>query len=93
MRMHPPVLLIPEAFSQEDCAKLIEIFHTRGQNFVNPNQPALDYFGADYKMRIPEQMREDRIDHFFHDKATVAFLVNWLTAADPEIAKGLPLSH
>ena len=42
MHMHPPVLLIPEALSRDDCAKLIDIFHTRGQTFLHPNQPAMD---------------------------------------------------
>ena len=87
MHMHPPVLLIPEALSRDDCAKLIDIFHTRGQTFLHPNQPAMDYIGTDYKMRIPEHMREDRIDHFFFDKSTVALLANRLNRIIPEIAK------
>jgi peroxiredoxin len=88
MNMHPPVLLVPGAFSRDDCAKLIDIFNTRGQTFFHPNKPALDYFnGADYKMRIPEHMREDRIDHFFFEKDTVAFLVNRLNRVLPEIFK------
>jgi peroxiredoxin len=87
MRMHPPVLLIPEVLSREDCVELIDIFHTRGQTFLHPNQPALDHLGTDYKMRIPEQMREDRVDHFFFDKSTVGFLVNRLNRILPEISK------
>ena len=38
-------------------------------------------------MRIPEHMREDRIDHFFFDKSTVALLANRLNRIIPEIAK------
>jgi hypothetical protein len=49
MQTHPPVLL--------DCARLINIFETRGQVFVEP-QATMDIVkGADYKMRIPEHMR------------------------------------
>jgi peroxiredoxin len=83
---HPPVLLVPEVFSRDDCQRLIEIFHTKGQRFLDP-QPAMDYLGTDYKMRIPEHMREDRIDHFFFDKDTVAFLNNRLNRVLPEIVK------
>jgi peroxiredoxin len=87
MHIHPPVLLIPEALSREDCASLINIFDTRGQVFVEP-QAAMDLMkGADYKMRIPEHMREDRIDHFFYEKPTVAFLSNRLNRIVPEIFK------
>ena len=64
---HPPVLLVPEVFSPDDCRRLMEIFRTRGQRFLDP-QPAMDYLGTDYKMRIPEHMREDRIDHFFRQR-------------------------
>jgi 2OG-Fe(II) oxygenase superfamily len=79
MQTHPPVLL--------DCARLINIFETRGQVFVEP-QATMDIVkGADYKMRIPEHMREDRIDHFFYEKPTVAFLSNRLNRIAPEIFK------
>lgn len=87
MPVHPPVLLIPEAFSREDCAGLIDIFHKKGQVFFDP-QPAMDLNkGADYKMRIPEHMREDRIDHFFFENSTLEFLRKRLTRITPEIAK------
>jgi hypothetical protein len=83
---HPPVLLIPEVFSRDDCNRLIEIFHARGQTFLDP-QPAMDYIGTDYKMRIPEHMREDRIDHFFFEKETITFLTQRLNRVLPEIQK------
>lgn len=87
MHVHPPVLLIPEVFSREDCARLIDIFETRGNVFIEP-QAAMDFMkGADYKMRIPEHMREDRIDHFFFEKGTLAFLSNRLNRIVPEIHK------
>jgi len=87
MHAHPPVLLIPEAFSRDDCASLIKTYQTTGQAFVEP-QAAMDFFnGADYKMRIPEHMREDRIDHFFFATDTVALLRNRLNRIVPEIFK------
>jgi peroxiredoxin len=87
MHLHPPVLLIPEAFSRDDCTRLISIFESRGQKFMPPGA-AIDHLGgADYKMRIPEHMREDRIDHFFFEKGTVALLTNRLNRIVPEILK------
>jgi peroxiredoxin len=87
MRMHPPVLLIPDVLSQQDCARLIDVFETRGQRFVDP-QPIDDFMkGADFKMRIPENGREDRIDHFFFEPETLAFLHNRLNRVWPEIFK------
>jgi peroxiredoxin len=87
MEAHPPVLLIPDAFSRDDCAKLIKTFETTGQTFVEP-QAAMDFLnGTDYKMRIPGHMREDRIDHFFFEKHVVAFLRNRLNRVVPEIFK------
>lgn len=83
---HPPVLLIPEVFSAQDCRDLIRIYETRGQVFMQGKQ-ALDFIGADYKMRIPEHMREDRIDHFFFDKDTVGFLMNRMNRVLPEILR------
>jgi peroxiredoxin len=94
MPMHPPVLLVPEALSHDDCARLINTFDTKGQTFLPPHdadgrlRAAQDYLGGtDYKMRVPEHMREDRIDHFFFEKSTVAFLVNRLNRVLPEIFK------
>jgi peroxiredoxin len=94
IRAHPPVLLIPEALSRDDCATIIDIFNKKGQTFLpswDTNgrlRAATDSLGGtDYKMRIPEHMREDRIDHFFFEKGTVAFLVNRLNRVLPEIFK------
>jgi peroxiredoxin len=87
MQAHPPVLLIPDALSRDDCTRLIEKFETTGHVFVEP-QAATDFFkGSDYKMRIPEHMREDRIDHFFFEKDIVALLQNRLGRIAPEIFK------
>ena len=37
MHMHPPVLLIPEALSRDDCAKLIDIFKPAGKPLLTHN--------------------------------------------------------
>jgi len=87
MTHHPPVLLVPDVLSAADCRDLITIFRTRGQTFVPPG-PGIDYIGTDYKMRIPEYGRADRIDHWIVDKSTESLLHNRIEQRLlPEIAK------
>lgn len=38
-------------------------------------------------MRIPEHGREDRVDHFFFEKKTLAFLNNRLNRIVPDVVK------
>ena len=33
---HPPVLLVPNVLNQQDCLHLMNIFETRGSDFVEP---------------------------------------------------------
>jgi peroxiredoxin len=73
MSHHPPILIVPDILSAGDCRDLITIFHTRGQTFIPPG-PGIDYIGTDYKMRIPEYGRADRIDHWIVDASTEALL-------------------
>jgi peroxiredoxin len=88
MPTHPPVLIVPDVLGQEDCRRLITIYDSRG-NVLIPHGPGLDHLaGSDYKMRIPEHSRQDRIDHIIFDKGTSTFLDRRLaTRLFPEIAK------
>jgi hypothetical protein len=87
MAHHPPVLIVPDVLSPQDCRRLIDVFETRGQTFVAPG-PGIDYIGTDYKMRIPEHGRADRIDHWIVDSDTTALLHrNIGQRLLPEIAK------
>jgi peroxiredoxin len=87
MGHHPPVLMVPDVLSPDECGRLIDVFETRGQTFVPPG-PGIDYIGTDYKMRIPEHGRSDRIDHWLVDDDTTAFLHRRLEKRLlPEIAK------
>jgi peroxiredoxin len=70
---HPPVLLIPDVLSLSECRRLIDVYNTRGQVFVKPGV-GYDDMTSDYKMRIPEYDRVDRIDHWLVDKDTCAFV-------------------
>jgi peroxiredoxin len=87
MALHPPVLMVPEVLTQEECRRLIDVYEIRGKTFVRPG-PGIDYIGADYKMRIPEYGRGDRIDHWIVEEDTKAFLRSRLqNRLFPEIAK------
>ena len=84
---HAPVLTVPDVLSAGDCRDLITIFQTRGQTFMPPG-PGIDYIGTDYKMRIPEYGRADRIDHWIVDKDTESLLHRRIAQRLlPEIAK------
>jgi peroxiredoxin len=84
---HPPVLIVPEVLSAEDCRRLIRVYETRGNVFVEPGHGD-DHMASDYKMRIPEYGRGDRIDHWVIDRDTNAFIDGRLQARlFPEIRR------
>ena len=87
MAPHPPVLIVPDVLSPDDCLRLITVYETRGRTFMPPGA-GIDYIGTDYKMRIPEYGRGDRIDHWIVDKDTATFLYQRMELRVlPEIAK------
>jgi hypothetical protein len=71
---HPPVLIVPDVLSGADCRKLINVFAMQGQTFVEPGHGTLPPGTADYKQRIPEYGRKDRIDHWIRQPETNAFI-------------------
>lgn len=86
--IHPPILSVPDVFSPADCAHLMSIFHTRGQDYVEPGHLALGQRTTDCKMRIPDLGRRDRIDHWVVEADTHEFIGERLrTRLFPEIAK------
>lgn len=84
---HPPILVVPDVLSREDCRRLIQIYETRGKTFVEPGHGE-DGMSVDYKMRIPEYGRGDRIDHWIVEKDTMSFIDGRLAGRlFPEIRK------
>jgi peroxiredoxin len=63
MAPHPPVLVVPDVLSRTDCERLINVYKTRGNVFVEARHGD-DNIATDYKTRIPEYGRGDRIDHW-----------------------------
>jgi peroxiredoxin len=84
---HPPILVVPDVLSPEDCRRLIQVYETRGKVFVESGHGD-DKMTTDYKMRIPEYGRGDRIDHWILDKDTMGFIDGRLgSRLFPEIRK------
>ncbi|MEE3007464.1 MAG: 2OG-Fe(II) oxygenase [Pseudomonadota bacterium] len=75
---HPPVLFVPNVLNQQDCRHLINIFETRGRDFVEPGHMQLGDRQTDCKMRIPDQGRQDRVDHWVVETETQNFISNRL---------------
>jgi hypothetical protein len=87
MPQHPPVLLVPDVLSANECRDLVGVYRNRGQTIMPPGL-GIDYIGTDYKMRIPEYGRGDRIDHWIVDQDTTTMLRRRIEQRLlPEIAK------
>lgn len=85
---HPPVLMLPDILSRADCQRLISIFAMQGHTFLEPGHGAPPAGMGDYKMRIPEYGRKDRIDHWIMTPETNAFIDDRLKRRlFPEIRK------
>jgi hypothetical protein len=88
MVTHPPVLITPDVLSRAECQKLINIFAMQGQTFVEPGHGTLPPGNSDYKQKIPEYGRKDRIDHWIRQPETNAFIDDRLNRRlIPEIQK------
>jgi peroxiredoxin len=84
---HPPVLVVPDVLSPKDCEHLITVFTLQGNVWVEPGH-GTQSMTSDYKMRIPDYGRRDRVDHWVINQATTRFIVERLSARlFPEIEK------
>ena len=88
LEMHPPVLLVPDVLSPEDCQKLISIYRFQGNEFVESGHNVVQGRTSDCKMKIDDYGRVDRIDHWVVTSDTNAFIDQRLRARlFPEIKK------
>ena len=69
---HPPVLIVPNVFSKEECASLIDDYEKSGDLHVIPPKSVKDAAGV--KIPVYEYDRQDRVDHILTDPARLAFL-------------------
>jgi hypothetical protein len=71
--IHAPVLVVPGVLSPGECQRLIAVFRLEGNEFLEPGHGEQQR-QVDYKMRIPEYGRGDRIDHWVMNPATNAWI-------------------
>ena len=84
---HPPVLIVPDVLSKADCQRLMTIFAMEGNVWVEPGHGSKG-LREDYKMRVPDYGRQDRVDHWVMNPGTRDFIVSRLGARlFPEIRK------
>ena len=84
---HPPALMVPDVLSRKDCEELIGVFLLQGNVWVEPGHGSRN-MQSDYKMRIPDYGRRDRVDHWVINKSTAQFIYDRLSRrVFPEIEK------
>ncbi len=84
---HAPVLLVPDVLSPQDCQRLMTVFVMQGNEFVEPGDGDKNRT-QDYKMRIPDYGRNDRVDHWVINADTTNSIAQRLSKrVIPEIRK------
>lgn len=68
-----PVLIVPNVLTPADCKRLMTVYNMDGNVFVEPGHGVQNQ-KSDYKMRIPEYGRKDRIDHWVVNQKTQALI-------------------
>ncbi len=87
MAPHPPVLVVPDVLSPADCQRLMTVFAMEGNVWVEPGHGDQG-LGEDYKMRVHDYGRQDRIDHWVMNRETQALLMSRIQSRlFPEIQK------
>lgn len=75
MGMHPPVLILPEVLSRAECRHLIHLYDTENDNWQEPGHGGKNQT-SNYKIKVPEYGRKDRIDHFLAER-TIQELISF----------------
>ena len=92
LAMHPPVLLVPDVLSPEDCRHLIHLYDTENDNWQEPAHGAKKQT-TNYKVRTPDYGRVDRVDHFLAEQGIQEYISYRLqTRLFPEIRRAFQYS-
>lgn len=84
---HAPVLIVPDVLTRGDCEYLMRVFAEQGE-FIAQTQHGAAMPAHDYKVRVPEYGRRDRIDHFIANAETSGLIHSrFRTRLFPEIKK------
>jgi peroxiredoxin len=86
MAPHPPVLIVPDVLSAQECRHLIALWEAEGTPMRTPGDHLQET--GNYKIEINDYGRVDRIDFVVQDKATMALLTQRIgKRVLPEILK------
>lgn len=67
---HAPVLVIPGVLDARECQDLIRLFNASGELVAAKPREG----GADFKLPVYDQDRQDRVDHVIKTEAVLGFL-------------------
>ena len=84
----PPILMVPDVFTHDDCERLIAIYNAPGVPMIKSSELMNLQEGADVKTRVADYDRQDRIDHFIMTDESKRFVSSRLgRRLLPEIKK------
>lgn len=69
---HAPILIVPNVFTTEECARLVEAVETDSPFMVR--QPRPEEVTGNYRIPVYDHFRQDRVDLIVKDPNTLAFL-------------------
>lgn len=72
----PPILMVPDVFTRDECRRLIEIYNTPDVPMVKWSEMDDAVINGDVKTRVADYDREDRIDHFIMADESKSFISN-----------------
>ena len=85
MALHPPVLQVPDVFSPAECRFLIALHQRDDTPWNQPGDP-VDQF--DFRIRVGDHRRADRVDYVINDPAIAGRLDQHLAQRiTPEVKK------
>ncbi len=84
----PPILMVPDVLTRDDCQRLIETYNAPNVPIVQLSELDELNIEGDVKARVADYDRQDRIDHFITDEESKTFVSKRLQARLlPEIKK------
>ena len=64
----PPILMVPDVLTREDCQRLIEVYNMPDVPMVEWSELDDIDFDSDVKTKVADYDRQDRIDHFINSE-------------------------
>lgn len=88
LAFQPPILMVPDVLTRDDCRRLIDIYDAPEVPIVKVNEVDERDLKGDVKAKVPDYKRQDRMDHFIATEESKTFFSNRLrNRLLPEIKK------